>query len=370
MIQQKTCYPFWKLSLALAAALLCTVSFLAATVQAQQDPSGAPSANSPQTQGNDHVVEGTVVSTTEHTVVVRTDDNQHHLFTYDETHPVPREAVRPGARVRVSGGAPNESGTRVAESITVIPSVEGTVVSTTEHTVVVRSDDNQFHLFTYDDSHPVAKEAVRPGARVRVTSTAPNGGTRVAESVTVISSGTGAAGTSAASTRAAGTGTSSSGVAGQAAPLPKAKHVTNEIESEARRWHVGGKIGAGLSPELFMFGPQAQFGPFFSDHFLFRPNVEFGFGEVTAMYAVNAEGAYRFREKIHGQWAPYFGAGPSFNFINQSAGSGNISFSNFDYKTGFNIFVGGERNKMFVEMKTSLWSGKAPVFRLFVGYNF
>ena len=119
-----------------------------------------------------------------------------------------------------------------------------------------------------------------------------------------------------------------------------------------------------------MFGPQAQFGPFFNQRLLFRPNVEFGFGELTDFFGVNGEMAYFFNKPIKGQWAPYFGLGPSFNFINQSASSGNTSFSNFNYKTGFNIFVGGQKNKTFFEVKTALWSGKAPVLRLFVGYNF
>ena len=119
-----------------------------------------------------------------------------------------------------------------------------------------------------------------------------------------------------------------------------------------------------------MFGPQAQFGPFFSQHLLFRPNLEFGFGELTDMYAVNAEAAYRFSTPIHGQWTPYFGMGPSFNFTNQSASSGDVSFSNFTYNTGFNVFVGAQKNKTFVEVRTALWAPQTPVFRVFVGYNF
>jgi hypothetical protein len=88
------------------------------------------------------------------------------------------------------------------------------------------------------------------------------------------------------------------------------------------------------------------------------------------MYAFNAEAAYRFNAPIYGQWTPYVGMGPSFNFTNQSASSGNVSFSNFDYNTGFNIFVGTQKHKTFVEVKTALWAPKTPVFRVFVGYNF
>ena len=159
--------------------------------------------------------------------------------------------------------------------------------------------------------------------------------------------------------------------AAQAAKPPaEVNKITNEIESDVRRFHVGGRIGNGFSPELFMFGPQAQFGPFFSSRLLFRPNVEFGFGELTDMYDINGEMAYRFTSPYHGQWTPYFGMGPSFNFINQSASSGTVHFSNFNYKTGFNVFVGAQKHKTFIEMKTALWSGKAPVLRLFIGYNF
>ena len=85
---------------------------------------------------------------------------------------------------------------------------------------------------------------------------------------------------------------------GTATPPPQVNNVSKQIEGEARRWHVGGKIGTGLSPELFMFGPQAQFGPFFSPHLLFRPNVEFGFGELTDMYAINAEGVLPLQHDI------------------------------------------------------------------------
>jgi hypothetical protein len=270
----------------LILSILCASAFLAlgVTVQAQQDPPDPPSAKSVQTEGNDRMVEGTVISTTRHTLVIRSDDNQYHLFTY-AAGIVPKGTVKPGVRVRVNGTTPDEEGTQVAKSVTV----------------------------------------VQPGSEAANS---------------------------------------------EAGPPPQVNKTSKEIERQARRWHVGGKIGTGLSPELFMFGPQVQFGPFFTPHLLFRPNVEFGFGELTDMYAVNAEAAYRFGTTFHGQWTPYFGMGPSFNFINQSASSADVSFSNFDYQTGFNIFVGAQKNRTFVEVKTALWSAQAPVFRVFVGYNF
>ncbi len=271
----------------LVLSILC-VSFPVAIAHAQQDPSSGPATQPAQEQGSSHVIEGTVVSMSQHTLVVRSDDDHYHLFTY-VAGVLPKGVVKPGVRIRVTGSAPNAEGTEEAENVTVI--VPGGSATTT-----------------------VTAQAMPPS--------------------------------------------------------PKVNEVSKQIEHEARRWHVGGKIGSGLSPNIFMFGPQAQFGPFFSPHLLFRPNVEFGFGELTSMYAINAEAAYRFGTALHGKWAPYAGMGPSFNFISQSASSGNISFSNFNYKTGFNIFVGAQKNKMFVEIKTALWSAQAPVFRMFVGYNF
>lgn len=155
-----------------------------------------------------------------------------------------------------------------------------------------------------------------------------------------------------------------------APPPPQVKQTTREIKRQVRRWHIGGRIGAGFSPEIFMFGLQSQIGPIFNPRLLFRPSAEFGFGELTDMFSLNLEGAYWLRTQIHGQWNPYFGMGPSLNFIHQGASSGDTSFSDFSYKTGFNVFLGAQKNKTFAEIKTSLWSGKAPVLRLFLGYNF
>jgi hypothetical protein len=155
-----------------------------------------------------------------------------------------------------------------------------------------------------------------------------------------------------------------------APPPPPVRQTTREIKRQVRRWHIGGRIGAGFSPELFMFGLQSQIGPVFSPRLLFRPSAEFGFGELTDMFSLNLEGTYWLRTRLRGEWTPYFGMGPSLNFIHQGASSGDTSFSDFSYKTGFNVFLGAQKGKMFVEMKTSLWSDPATVLRLFVGYNF
>lgn len=272
----------------LGICALCATAFPVLTVQAQNNPPDAPSAQSGQTKGSDDpVVEGTLVSKTRHTLVVRSDDDQYHLFTY-ETGTLHDEVVQPGDRVRVNATTPDDEGAQVAENVAVLKPANGSAVE------------------------PV-----------------------------------------------------------QAAPPPaQVQQLSNRIEGEARRWHVGGRIGVGFSPELFVFGVQTQIGPFFSPRLLFRPNTEFAFGELTDMFAINLEAAYRFNTTFRHGWTPYFGLGPSLNFIHQGASSGDVSFGNFSYKTGFNVLLGAQRRNTFAELKTSLWSGQAPVLRLSIGYNF
>ena len=239
--------------------------------------------------------------------------------------------------------------------------VEGTVVASSNITFVVRSDANQFHLFTFD------RNTNRPrtlplGARVRVVSDqGGQEGARHATDVTVIEQAQGA-GTAGSSAR-------------NAAPIPPSvRNAENQIKHEARRWRLGVRAGMGLDPELVLFGVHSQMGPIFSRNVFFRPNADFEWGEITDMVALNLEAVYRIPRS--GSWAPYVGAGPALNFIHQSfqtqAGQGrNISFGNFDYETGFNILMGVQnRHGTFFEVKTSLYSAPAPVLRLILGQNF
>ena len=79
-------------------SILCGSALLVGTGHAQQTPPDAPSANSAETQANDHVIEGTVISKTKDTLVVRSADDRYHLFTYDAST-IPGEAVKVGAHV-------------------------------------------------------------------------------------------------------------------------------------------------------------------------------------------------------------------------------------------------------------------------------
>jgi len=237
--------------------------------------------------------------------------------------------------------------------------IEGTVASSSRQTFVVRTQDNQFYLFTFN-RYTDKPQSLPVGTRVRVDSRpGVETGSRLATRVTTLEAAP------TGGQRAAGT---------EAAPIPESvRNVEQEIKSEARRWRLGVRAGAAFDPELFMFGVHSQMGPIFRSRVFFRPSAEFDFGEVTDLIALNLEGVYRFpRSAARGDWSPYVGAGPALTFIHQSYSAGrDINFGNFDFDAGFNILLGMQsRRGTFVEAKTSLWAHPAPVFRLIVGYNF
>jgi hypothetical protein len=105
--------------------------------------------------------------------------------------------------------------------------------------------------------------------------------------------------------------------------------------------------------------------------------VEFAYGEVTALFALNLEAIYRLPVSSRtGRWSTYVGVGPAFTFLHQNfekdTGGGNrIDFGDFHYDVGLNILGGLRyRSGMFTELKTSVYAKPAPTLRLIVGYNF
>ena len=240
--------------------------------------------------------------------------------------------------------------------------VEGTVVSSSRETFVIRTSENQFRLFVLD-RYTVRPPTLTPGTRVRVASKPTDeADVRLATNITMpeeVPPGQPAAAPE------------------QAAPPREVRDLERDIQKQVRRWRIGVRAGAALDPELFLFGVHSQIGPFFHRDISFRPNAEFAFGEVTDVIAINLEAVYRLPiSSRQGRWSAYFGAGPALNFINQDfersqGGGSGISFSDFTYDTGFNVLTGLQfRKGTFFELKTSLWSKPAPTLRLIFGYTF
>ena len=236
----------------------------------------------------------------------------------------------------------------------------GTVASTSRNTLTIKSGNGPYQLFIIDNS--TRKPAQLPlGSGVRVTSTSGDEpGVRVATQITVLETPAG-----------------NQNTADGAVIPPEVRRIEREIERQARRLQLGVRAGVALDPELLLVGVQTQVGPFFGQDVFFRPNVVFGFGEVTALFALNPEVIYRLPlSSRQARWSTYVGAGPGFNFLHQNFerldGSGKrIDFGDFKSDVGLNILGGIRyRSGMFAELKTSVYSDPSPSLRLIIGYNF
>jgi hypothetical protein len=99
-------------------------------------------------------------------------------------------------------------------------SIVGTVVSVSRQTMTLRTGDNQFQLFVFNNNM-VRPKGLSPGSRIRVESSATDeSGVRQATRVTVLEPAA----------------TTSSGAAQDMAPPPKeVRDVEREIERQARR---------------------------------------------------------------------------------------------------------------------------------------
>jgi hypothetical protein len=235
--------------------------------------------------------------------------------------------------------------------------VTGTVVSSTRNTLSVRSGTGSILLFIF------AREAERPasfpvGAQVRVVSTAGNEpGVRIANAVTVLQQATPDAATSSV-------------------VPPEVRRLERDIERQVRRYQVGLRGGVALDPEMVLLGAHAQVGPFFRSDVFFRPNIEFGLGEVTAMFAFNPEIIYRLPvSSPQDRTSTYVGAGLGINLLHQSfdddEDGARIDFDDFHSDTALNILGGIRfRRGTFIELKTSVYSAPSPTLRLVFGYNF
>jgi hypothetical protein len=237
--------------------------------------------------------------------------------------------------------------------------VTGNVVSLTQNTITVSSGTGQYQLYVFGRNFR-RPDNLAVGSQVRVVSSAGSEpGVRVANQITVLQ---------APANRNQETGDS---------VIPAdLRRVENDIEREARRYQLAVRGGVALDPELVLIGVQGQLGPFFRSDVFFRPSVEFGLGEVTAMFAFNGDMVYRLPfSSARDRWSTYLGAGIGLNLLHQSfdeeEDGRRIDFGDFHSDTALNILAGvRRRGGMFLELKTSIYAGPSPTLRMVVGYTF
>ena len=238
--------------------------------------------------------------------------------------------------------------------------INGTVVRSSRTSITVRTPDSQFIVFSF--AKGVKKPATIPvGSQVRVVSNVTEvQGMREATEITIAPAGS------------AGTPTAEN------APTipPEVGGIERDIARSARHYQIGISAGVGLDPELILIGATGQFGPILSPDLYFRPGVEFGWGEVTTLVALNPELVYRLPLAArNGRWSTYVGGGPGFNFVHQSfnrtGGGSSVNFHALHDDATLNILGGIQHtNGLFTELKTSVYAQTAPVLSFTIGYHF
>lgn len=233
----------------------------------------------------------------------------------------------------------------------------GVVSSSSNSTMIVRTESGE-HILVVLNRDTQKPASIPVGSTVRVTSRMDDEGIRVARRIQVTAAGSGSA--------AAETGE----------PVPdEVRKLESQIQRQVRRFRMGVRAGAGLNPEILTAGVHAKMGPFFHRDVFFRPNAEFGFGEVTKLVALNLEAVYRLPlSERQSRWSAYIGAGPGFNFIDRNfeeaeSGDRSFDFNDFDFEASLNVLAGIEfRSGMFLEVKSAVYS--RPQVRLLIGYSF
>jgi hypothetical protein len=239
--------------------------------------------------------------------------------------------------------------------------LSGTVTSASRTTMVVRTEEGVYKLFVFDQD-TIKPRTIATGSQVTVTFVAGSEpGVSLARYVSVSD---------------APSAPSATAPKPQPEPVPAGvRQLERDIERQARRYGAGFRAGAALDPEVLLVGVHGRVGPFFTRDLSFRPNVEFGFGEVTKLFAINLEAVYRLPfTPRQGRWSAYVGGGPGFFFKSQdferaASGENSVDFDDFNFEAGLNILTGVEfRNGLFFEAKTTVYA--SPHFRMIFGYNF
>ncbi len=245
--------------------------------------------------------------------------------------------------------------------------LEGTVVSTSRSTVVVKTADGLFQVFVLDrDTARPQSIPLQAPVKVMFTPTGDPTAPPIADSVQV---------TGPAPPKVAALTGDVPAPAPVDEPIPASvRQLERSIQRQTNRWRLGVRGASALDPELFMFGVHSQLGPFFSENLFARPTFEMGFGELTTLVSLNFEGVYRLPvTERTSRWNMYAGGGPALNFshrnFSEETDRGKIDFGDLDLDVGFNFLLGvASREGLFLEMKTSAYS--IPTLRFAIGYNF
>jgi hypothetical protein len=220
----------------------------------------------------------------------------------------------------------------------------GTVVDMARASIVVKTDDGMYAIYTIAATTFRGKQSITAGSRVSVITMVDD--TAVAPTALAID-----------------VMPKPEGLAAAPAPAPtddnvpvQIRQLESQIAKQARRYRAGFQIGAGLDPELISLSGHSSIGPVFNSNINFRPGLEFAFGEVTTLFGIHLDAIFTLPSMTRARWAPYIGVGPSFSFSHrgfsaetdtsietvtgQTQEVSRFDFGDFSWNNGLNFIVG------------------------------
>ena len=246
----------------------------------------------------------------------------------------------------------------------------GEVVAMSRASVVLKTDEGMYAIYSITPSTFKSKQPVTIGSRASV--------------ITAANDTADAPAALAIDVMAKPQGLASSAATGDDNVPVQIRQLESQIAKQAKRYRAGFQLGAGLDPELISFMAHGTIGPLFNSDINFRPGLEFAFGEVTTLFGIHLDAIYTLPQMTRARWAPYIGVGPSFSFshrgfsadtntsVETTQGTQEVSrfdFGDFSWNNGLNFIVGVKApSGMSFELKATPWG--ISTVRILGGFEF
>ncbi|MDZ4722341.1 MAG: hypothetical protein SGI97_00295 [candidate division Zixibacteria bacterium] len=127
----------------------------------------------------------------------------------------------------------------------------------------------------------------------------------------------------------------------------------------------GVRVGFGVGPDQFVFGPSAEIGQIF-EYAYFAPSLDLGFGDNATVVALNPDLRVRLFSPPGSQAIIFLGAGPSLAFVSPQGGD-NKTEVGFSLTAGLKFPMGVQN---YYDIETRIGLGDLPEVKVMFGLMF